>query len=129
MILQIKDIFDIASSSRDFSYVIPVNELAEYKGYTFISPIAINGFNASTNFTRARLLTTVTMVVNRTFHLSKLSVCSLLQNQPKMKIETAKPNRAGPITQKNSTLGLTGDLAVFQNQPRPLTSLYLYRMG
>lgn len=43
MILQIKDIFDIASSSRDFSYVIPVNELAEYKGYTFISPIAING--------------------------------------------------------------------------------------
>lgn len=43
MVLNLKDVFNTAGLSKDFSYEIPVSELASIQGYTFASPVAVTG--------------------------------------------------------------------------------------
>lgn len=71
MILQLRDVFEVTGSSKNFSYSIPVEKMSGYKGYTFISPIAING----TLVNRAGIVTLTWHVDSRMKHTCDRCLC------------------------------------------------------
>ena len=43
MKINLKQLFSIVGESRDFAYEISADELSDIRGYTFASPVAVNG--------------------------------------------------------------------------------------
>ena len=43
MKINLKQLFSIVGESRDFAYEIGVDELSDIRGYSFASPVSVNG--------------------------------------------------------------------------------------